>query len=64
MTERAKAKGIEVETIKDYLDCFSLGSYPHGGFGAGLERVTMLYLGLYDIRKATLFPRDPSRLAP
>lgn len=64
MAERAKAKGIAVETIQDYIDSFTLGAYPHGGFGAGLERVTMLFLGLYDCKKASLFPRDPSRLAP
>ncbi|PRQ28097.1 putative aspartate--tRNA ligase [Rosa chinensis] len=45
------------------------GSYrysapPHGGFGVGLERVVMLFCGLNNIRKTSLFPRDPLRLAP
>ena len=31
---------------------------------AGMERVTMLYLGLDNIRKTSMFPRDPKRLAP
>jgi aspartyl-tRNA synthetase len=31
---------------------------------AGLERVVMLYLGLKNIRKTSLFPRDPKRLSP
>jgi aspartyl/asparaginyl-tRNA synthetase len=30
----------------------------------GLERVVMLYLKLGNIRRASLFPRDPKRLAP
>jgi len=30
----------------------------------GLERVTMLYLGLDNIRKTSLFPRDPKRITP
>jgi len=30
----------------------------------GLERVVMLYLGLNNIRKTSMFPRDPTRLAP
>ena len=64
MAERAKAKGIDPETLKDYIESFTLGAYPHGGFGIGLERVTFLYLGLYDVKKASLFPRDPSRLTP
>ncbi|KAH6931331.1 hypothetical protein HPB50_023554 [Hyalomma asiaticum] len=32
--------------------------------GVGLERVTMLYLGLDNIRKTSMFPRDPKRLTP
>ena len=32
--------------------------------GIGMERVTMLYLGLHNIRMASLFPRDPKRLTP
>jgi aspartyl/asparaginyl-tRNA synthetase len=30
----------------------------------GLERVVMLFLKLSNIRRASLFPRDPKRLAP
>lgn len=57
-------KGIAVETIKDYIESFTLGAYPHAGFGIGLERVTFLFLDLYDVKKASLFPRDPMRLTP
>lgn len=64
LEERAIAKEIAVETIKDYVESFSLGAYPHGGFGAGLERIVMLFLGLYDCKKSSLFPRDPARLTP
>jgi aspartyl-tRNA synthetase len=28
------------------------------------ERVTMLYLGLDNIRKSSMFPRDPRRYTP
>lgn len=41
-----------------------MGAYPHAGFGVGLERVTFLFLDLYDVKKASLFPRDPMRLTP
>lgn len=64
LAERAKFKGIPVETIKDYIDSFKFGAYPHGGFGVGLERVVMLYLDLGNIRKTSAFPRDPNRIAP
>ena len=33
-------------------------------FCKGLERVVMLYLGLHNIRKTSMFPRDPKRLTP
>ena len=33
-------------------------------YSAGLERVCMLFLGLNNIRKTSLFPRDPKRLTP
>jgi len=64
LTERAKHHGVELETIKGYIDAFRYGAPPHAGGGIGMERVTMLYLGLDNIRKTSLFPRDPKRLTP
>ncbi|XP_057987434.1 aspartate--tRNA ligase 2, cytoplasmic-like isoform X1 [Hevea brasiliensis] len=64
LEERAKACGIDVNTITTYIDSFRYGAPPHGGFGVGLERVVMLFCGLNNIRKTSLFPRDPLRLAP
>lgn len=64
LTERAKHHGIDLETIKGYIDAFRYGAPPHAGGGIGLERVTMLYLGLDNIRKTSLFPRDPKRITP
>ena len=63
-SERATVKGVDPETIKDYIDSFRYGCSPHGGCGVGLERLVMLYLGLKNIRMSSLFPRDPKRLAP
>jgi aspartyl-tRNA synthetase len=64
LTKRALECGIEVPTIQAYLDAFKFGALPHGGCGVGLERVVMLFLGLGNIRKTSMFPRDPRRLAP
>jgi aspartyl-tRNA synthetase len=64
LAERAVAKGMDVATIESYTDSFRYGAPPHGGCGVGLERVAMLYLGLNNIRKSSLFPRDPNRLTP
>ena len=62
--ERARAHEIPLESIQPYIDSFRYGAFPHGGFGVGLERVIMLFLGLDNIRKTSLFPRDPKRLTP
>ncbi|XVE94224.1 hypothetical protein REPUB_Repub01dG0263300 [Reevesia pubescens] len=64
LAERAQECGIDVNTISTYIDSFRYGAPPHGGFGVGLERVVMLFCGLNNIRKTSLFPRDPQRLAP
>ncbi|KAF8819580.1 aspartate-tRna ligase [Cardiosporidium cionae] len=64
LTQRAMECGIPIDTVKAYLDSFSLGVCPHAGCGIGLERVLMLFLGLSNVRKTSLFPRDPKRLEP
>lgn len=64
LVERAKAWEIPIEGIQDYIDAFKFGAHPHAGGGVGLERVVMLYLGLNNIRKSSMFPRDPSRMTP
>lgn len=64
LEKRAEACGIDVKTISTYIDSFRYGAPPHGGFGVGLERVVMLFCALNNIRKTSLFPRDPTRIAP
>ena len=64
LAARAKECGIELPTIQAYIDAFKFGALPHGGAGVGLERVVMLYLASGNIRKTSLFPRDPKRLTP
>ena len=64
LEKRAVECGIDPETIRSYLESFSYGAPPHGGCGIGLERVVMLFLGLNNIRKSSMFPRDPTRLTP
>mmetsp|Transcript_40951 Transcript_40951/g.97313 ORF Transcript_40951/g.97313 Transcript_40951/m.97313 type:complete len:550 (-) Transcript_40951:119-1768(-) len=64
LAERARGWGIPLETIQPYIDSFKFGAPPHGGAGVGLERVVMLFCALGNVRKTSLFPRDPKRLAP
>ncbi|KAL3229492.1 Aspartate--tRNA ligase, cytoplasmic [Nakaseomyces bracarensis] len=66
LLERMKVHGLSSEDpgLKDYCDGFSFGCPPHAGGGIGLERVVMFFLDLKNIRRASLFPRDPKRLRP
>lgn len=64
LLQRGKELGVDMAPLKDYVDSFRLGAWPHGGFGVGLERVVMLYLGLHNVRYASMFPRDPARVTP
>lgn len=63
MLEGIKSKGMDPANFEDYLSIFKYGMPPHGGFGMGLERLTMTLLKLKNIREASLFPSDPKRIA-
>ncbi|KAG5505741.1 hypothetical protein JKF63_05077 [Porcisia hertigi] len=64
LEQRLSAKRVDKASMKDYVDSFRYGAWPHGGFGLGLERIALFFLGLDDIRQVSLFPRDPKRLSP
>ncbi|KAK5780504.1 aspartate--tRNA ligase DPS1 PWA37_002510 [Arxiozyma heterogenica] len=66
LKERMKAHGLSPEDpgLKDYVESFTYGCAPHGGAGFGLERIVMFFLDLKNIRRSSLFPRDPKRLRP
>lgn len=57
-----KERGMSTDDFEMYLMAFKYGMPPHGGFSFGLERMTMLILGLANIREASLFPRDMERV--
>jgi nondiscriminating aspartyl-tRNA synthetase len=63
MAESLKLKGLNPEDFQDYLSIFKYGMPLHGGFGMGMERFTMMLLGLENIRECTLFPSDPKMIA-
>jgi nondiscriminating aspartyl-tRNA synthetase len=63
MVEGIKMKGMDPANFEDYLTIFRYGMPPHGGFGMGLERLTMTLLHLKNIREASLFPSDTKRIA-
>jgi nondiscriminating aspartyl-tRNA synthetase len=59
-----ESRGLPVAPFAGYLEAFRHGMPPHGGFAIGLERWTARAVGVANIREATLFPRDLSRLSP
>lgn len=63
MVEGILMKAMDPNDFGDYLSIFKFGMPAHGGFGMGLERLTMTLLKLKNIREASLFPSDPKRIA-
>ena len=61
---KMEKRGMTEEGMEQYLSAFKYGMPPHGGLGIGLERLTMKLTGEDNVREATLFPRDMSRLEP
>ncbi|NUP07631.1 MAG: asparagine--tRNA ligase [Polyangiaceae bacterium] len=52
------------EAFEWYLDLRRYGSFPHAGFGLGVERSVAWLCGLPHVRETIPFPRMLSRLAP
>ena len=63
LCNNAKEKGLG-EDVKFYLQFFKYGCPPHGGFGIGLDRLTMLLLGLPNLKETQFIFRGPNRLNP
>jgi len=64
LVAQAEARGVPLDPIRYYLDCFRFGCPPHGGFGLGLTRMLTRLLGLDDVRQTTFLHRGPHRLSP
>lgn len=62
--ENLKAKHINPKSVEWFTKFFKYGIPTHGGFGLGIERITMVLLELENIREAVLFPRDTERVVP
>lgn len=61
---KMERRGMDPASFESYLMIHKCGMPPHGGLGIGLERLTMQLCGLDNIRRASLFPRDRSRMKP
>lgn len=62
LKEQAEEKGLK-DDVKFYLDFFKYGCPPHGGFGLGIDRLTMLITDL-PIKEVAFLFRGPNRLTP
>lgn len=62
LVEKIISKGLDPAKFEFYLMAFKYGIPPHGGIGLGLERLTQKFLGVENVKEATLFPRDINRI--
>lgn len=63
LKSQAEEKGLGKD-IEFYLEFFKYGCPPHGGFAIGIDRLTMLLLGIPSIKEEMFIFRGPSRLTP
>jgi asparaginyl-tRNA synthetase len=59
-----KHHGLPVDAFEWYLDLRRYGSFPHAGFGLGIERTVAWVCGLDHVRETIPFPRMLNRLRP
>jgi len=66
--ERLKARieeeGLPLDAYAWYLDLRRYGTFPHAGFGLGIERTVAWITGRHHIRELIPFPRLMNRLYP
>ncbi len=63
IVKNANEKGLG-EDVKFYLEFFKYGCPPHGGFAIGIDRLTMLLLGISNVKESMFLFRGPNRLNP
>lgn len=54
--------GINFEEYSWYQDIRRYGTFPHAGFGLGLERAVMYITGMKNIRDVVPYPRTPNNV--
>ncbi len=63
LKQQAEEKGL-ANDVEFYLQFFKYGCPPHGGFGLGVDRITMNLLELNNIKESMFLFRGPDRLTP
>ncbi len=62
LVTRMKERHLDPEKFVFYLEAFKYGMPPHGGSSTGLERFTARMLQIPNVKEATVFPRDMTRI--
>jgi nondiscriminating aspartyl-tRNA synthetase len=64
LVESIRSRGLDPKDFDFYLEIFKYGMPPHGGLAIGAERLTAQLLNLANVREASFFPRDRTRIVP
>ena len=59
---RMEERSLDPKKFSFYLQAFKYGLPPHGGSSTGLERFTARMLEIVNVKEATMFPRDMTRI--
>ncbi len=64
LKRRIEEEGLPMDAYGWYLDLRKYGTFPHAGFGLGLERTVAWICGVPHLREVIAFPRLMNRLRP
>ncbi len=64
LLRRIQENNLPVEAYQWYLDVRKYGTFPHSGFGMGVERTVAWICGIHHLREAIPYPRTLNRIYP
>jgi asparaginyl-tRNA synthetase len=64
LEDQIEKHGLPREAFEWYLDLRRYGTFPHAGFGLGVERMVTYISGIHHLRETIPFPRLIHRLYP
>ena len=64
LRQRINEHQLPIAPFQWYLDLRKYGTFPHSGFGMGIERVVAWICGIEHVRETIPFPRTIYRLTP
>jgi asparaginyl-tRNA synthetase len=64
LLQRIREHDLPVEAFQWYLDIRRYGTFPHSGFGMGIERAVAWISGVHHLRECIPYPRMLNRMYP